>query len=110
MYRQSEKNIKQQYLLHISPQYGELRRTTAEIGWPVWGISANFNGFRVLSLLLQRRRSPEANQTLHDVWPSHSMVHYYIHRVSKNVPPMTCYNFVTHEQILIFMAEMLPLK
>ena len=28
---------------------------------------------RVLPLLLQRRRSPEANQTLHDIWPSHGL-------------------------------------
>jgi len=27
-------------------------------------------GFRVFASLLQRRRSSEANQTLHDVWPS----------------------------------------
>jgi len=43
---------------------------TAEIGLPVCGTSANFNGFRILASLLQWRRSPEANQTLHDVWPS----------------------------------------
>ena len=48
---------------------------TAEIGWQVWGIPANFNGFRVLALLLQQR-SLEANQTLHDVWPSPGLVHY----------------------------------
>jgi len=41
-----------------------------EIDWRVWGTPANFNGFRVLALLLQRRRSMEANQTLHDVWMS----------------------------------------
>jgi len=43
---------------------------TAEIGLPVWGTPAHFNGFRVLASLLrnmQRRRSLEANQTLHDV-------------------------------------------
>ena len=45
-------------------------------GWRVWGTSANFNGFRVLALLLQRRQSPEANQTLHDVWPSSGLVRY----------------------------------
>jgi len=49
---------------------------TAEIGWRVWGTPANFNGFRVLAMLLQRRRSPETNQTLHDVWPSPGLVHY----------------------------------
>ena len=38
--------------------------------WRVWGTPPNFNGFRVLPSLLQRRRSPEAKQTLHDVWPS----------------------------------------
>jgi len=49
---------------------------TAEIGSVVWGTPANFNGFRVLASLLQRVRSPEAHQTLHDVWPSPGLVHY----------------------------------
>jgi len=49
---------------------------TAEIGSGVWGTPANFNGFLVLPSLLQRRRSPEANRTLHDVWPSLGLVHY----------------------------------
>jgi len=40
----------------------------AEIGPVVWGTPANFNGFRILAALLQRRRSTEANQTLHGVW------------------------------------------
>jgi len=48
----------------------------AEIGWQVWCTPANFNGFRVLALLLHRRRSTEVSQTLHDVWPSPVMVHY----------------------------------
>jgi len=41
----------------------------------VWSTPANFNGFRVLASLLQRRRSPEANKTLHDL-PSPELVHY----------------------------------
>jgi len=49
----------------------------AEIAAGVWGTAANFNGFRVLASLLQRRRSPEANETLHDVWPFHGLLHYY---------------------------------
>ena len=36
---------------------------TAEIVSGIWGTPANFNGFRVLPSLLQRRRSPETNQT-----------------------------------------------
>jgi len=48
----------------------------AEIGSGVWGTPANFNGFHVLASLLQRRRSPEANQTVHDVWPSPGLLHY----------------------------------
>jgi len=61
----------------MSPQYGELRPAlTAEIGWRAWGTSANFNWFHVLPSLQQRRRSPEANQTLHDVWPSPGLLHY----------------------------------
>jgi len=41
---------------------------TDGIGSGVWGTTANFNGFRVLPSLLQRRRSPEANQTLVVFW------------------------------------------
>jgi len=48
---------------------------TAEIGLVVWGTPENFYGFRILHSLLQRRRSPEANQTLHDVWPFPALVH-----------------------------------
>ena len=48
----------------------------AEINPVVSGTPANFNGFRVLASLLQRRRSTEANQTLHGVWPSPSRLHY----------------------------------
>jgi len=48
---------------------------TAEIGLPVWSTPANFNRFRVLASLLQRRRSPEANQTLHDLWSSPELVY-----------------------------------
>jgi len=33
-----------------------------------------------------------------------------LHRVSKNVPPLACYNFDAREWILIFLAEMLPIK
>jgi len=54
---------------------------TAEIGSLVWGTPANFNRFRVLASLLRRRRSPQTNQTLHDVCPT--PVHYtYIFRGS----------------------------
>ena len=48
----------------------------AEINWRVWGTPANFNGFHVLASLLQRCHSMEANQTLHDVWPSPGLVDY----------------------------------
>ena len=53
MYRQSEKKlVKQQYLLYMSPQYGELGLLAAEIVSLVWGTPCNFNGFRVLAALL----------------------------------------------------------
>jgi len=48
---------------------------TAEIGPVVWDTPANFNGFLVLAALLQRRCSPDANQTLHGVWPSPCLLH-----------------------------------
>ena len=59
--------------LHNMANFGTL---TVEICCRVWGTPANFNGFRVLSSLLQRRRSPEANQTLHNLWPFPALVHY----------------------------------
>ena len=49
---------------------------TAEVCWRVWGTPASFNGLRVLASLMQRRRSAEVNQTLHDVWPSPALVYY----------------------------------
>ena len=58
---------------HNMVNFGPL---TAEIGLPVWGTPANFNRFRFLDSLLQRRRSPEANQTSHDLWSSPGLVHY----------------------------------
>jgi len=70
--------VKQQHPMsytcpHNMANFGPL---TAEIGSRVWGTPGNFNGFRVLPSLLQRRRSPEANQTLRDVWPSPGLVRY----------------------------------
>jgi len=80
MYRQSEKLFKQQYLLHRSPQYGELRPTGGWDRFGSLGYPANFNGFRVWASLLRRHRSTEVNKTLQDVWPSPRLVHYiYIH-------------------------------
>jgi len=48
----------------------------AEIVSLVWGTPVNFNGFRVLASLLQRRRSTQANQTLHNVWLLPGLVDY----------------------------------
>ena len=58
---------------HNMADFGPL---TAAIGLPVWGTPANFNLFLMLASLLQRRRSVEANQTLHDLWSSLGLVHY----------------------------------
>ena len=48
----------------------------AEIDSVAWGTPADFNGFRVLASLLQRRCSTKVNQTLHGVWPSPGLLHY----------------------------------
>jgi len=47
-----KKLVKQQYLLYMSPQYGELGPLAAEIVSLVWCTPGNFNGFRVLAALL----------------------------------------------------------
>jgi len=70
--------------LHNMDDFGPL---TAEICWRVWVTPTNFTGFRVLASLLQRRRSPEANQTVHDVWPSLALVQvHYIYIVGDSCP------------------------
>ena len=64
----NQKIVKLQYILHMSHNMVNFGPLAAEIGLP------NFNGFRLLASLLHRRHSPEANQTLHDVWPSPGLV------------------------------------
>jgi len=60
-----KKIVKQQYVVHKSPQnmvhFGLL---AAEIGLPVWGTPANFNGFRVLAALLHGSQVVSFSQTL----------------------------------------------
>ena len=65
-YRQSEKKlVKQHYLLHTSPQYGELiGPLAAEIISLVWGTPANFSGFRILAALLHGTPVLAISQTL----------------------------------------------
>jgi len=49
----------------MSSQYGELRPTiAAEIVSGVWGTPANFNGFRVLAVLLHVTLVVAVSQTL----------------------------------------------
>ena len=64
MYRQSEKNLfKQQYLLQMFPQYGELRPTN---GWDLFTSLGHpiFNEFRVLAALLHGTLVVGVSQTL----------------------------------------------
>jgi len=59
-----KKLVKQQYVLKMSPQYGEHRPTN---GWDrsvVWGTPANFNGFRILAVLLHGSQVVSVRQTL----------------------------------------------
>ena len=58
---------------HNMVNFGQLG---AEIVSLVWGTPANYNGFCILVSLLQWCHSTEANQTLHDIWPSPGLVHY----------------------------------
>jgi len=59
-----KKLVKQQYLLHRSLQYGELRFTSGEIISLVWDTPANFNEFRVLAALLHGTSVLGVSQTL----------------------------------------------
>jgi len=57
-YRQSEKRVKEVH--HNMVNFGPL---AAEIGLPVWGTPANFNGFRVLAALLHGSQVVGVSQT-----------------------------------------------
>jgi len=59
-----KKLVKQQYLLQMSLQYGEIRPTSGEIDSLVWGTPANFNGFRVLAALLHGTLLVGVSQTV----------------------------------------------
>ena len=64
-YRQSKKNLLSSNMSStFPPQYGELRPLAAQIGLPVWGTPANFNGFRVLAALLHGSKLVSVSQTL----------------------------------------------
>ena len=59
-----KKLVKQQCLLHMFSQYGELRPLAAEICWRVCGTPANFNGFCILAALLHGTLVVGVSQTL----------------------------------------------
>jgi len=48
----------------LKQQYGELRPLSDEIGLPLWGTPANFNGFRILTALLHGSQVVGVSQTL----------------------------------------------
>jgi len=52
-----KKLVKQQYLPHMSLQYGELRPTSGWDGFVSWGTPANFNGFSRLRSVTARHSS-----------------------------------------------------
>ena len=54
----------QQYVLHMSSHIANFVPLAAEIGLRVWGIPANFNGFRVLAALLHATLVVGVSQTL----------------------------------------------
>jgi len=65
MHQQLEKNIKQQYLLHISHNIVYFGTLAAEILSLVWSTPVNFNGLiRVLAALLHDTVVVGVSQTL----------------------------------------------
>jgi len=49
---------------HSMANFGPIAAEMSEIGLPVWGTPANFNGFRVLAALLHRSQAVSVGQTL----------------------------------------------
>ena len=92
------------YIFAIKANFGPL---TAEIGLSDWGTPANFNRFRILASLLQRRRTPEANQTLHVLWSSPELAHY-IYIFGGFCPPDTLCVQVLRSPILAALLHGTP--
>jgi len=67
MYRQSDKNIKQQYVLHMSPQYGKLRPMNGWDPLASLGHTSKFQRVSSLAFITAVTSLTDANQTLHDV-------------------------------------------
>jgi len=59
-----KKLVKQQYVLQMAPQFGELGPLVAEIDLPVCGTPANFNGFHFLAALLHGSQVVSVSQAL----------------------------------------------
>jgi len=89
---------------HNTANFGPL---TAEVCLPVSGTPANFNGFRVLRSLLQRRRSPETNQTLHNVWPSPALAQC-IYIFGCSCPLMEFYPVQNSLYVQVLRSPILP--
>jgi len=67
LYRQPRENLFNNNTFSTRPNnMVNFGRLMAEIGYRVWGTSANCIGFRVLASILHRRRSTEVNQTLQE--------------------------------------------
>ena len=66
-----KKLVKQQYLLYMSPQYGELRPTSGWDRFVSLGYPGNFNGFRMLAALLHGTLVVGVSQTAAFNWGRH---------------------------------------
>jgi len=64
IHNRKKKLVKQQYLLHMSSQYGELRPTSDWDRFVSLGTPGNFNGFHVLAALLHGTLVVGVSQTL----------------------------------------------
>ena len=56
------KSVKQQYVIHMPPQYGELRPTISSDRFGNLGHPSKFRRVSRLAFVMQRRRSPHAGQ------------------------------------------------
>ena len=77
MNRQSERKlVKQQYLLQMSPQYGELQSTSGWDRFVSLGHTSKFQRVSRLAFVTAVTSLTRYNQTLHDVCPSPGLVYY----------------------------------
>jgi len=107
MYRQSEKKlVKQQYVLHMFPQYGELRRTSGWDRFTSLGYPCKFQLVSRLGSITARHLVVDVSQTLRRWTEGATYIRQGDHHVG-HWPTFLVFSFFSHFQLCILLYLLL---